>query len=99
MEPSLESVTAAAGSAKLSKDTDFRVSITNAPGAAAYPISSFTWMIFYEDPKDKAAARTMIEFMKWALTDGQKFTRDLGYAPLPGSVVTLELEALKKIKA
>jgi phosphate transport system substrate-binding protein len=77
---------------------DFRVSITNAPGDAAYPISSFTWMIFYENPKDKTAARTMVEFMKWALTDGQAFTKALGYAPLPESVVKLEMEALKKIR-
>jgi phosphate transport system substrate-binding protein len=74
------------------------VSITNAPGDAAYPISSFTWLLFYENPKDKASASTMVEFMKWALTDGQKFAAQLGYAPLPDSVVKLELEALKRIK-
>ena len=77
---------------------DFRVSITNAPGANAYPISSFTWMLFYESPSDKARAKTMVEFMKWALTDGQKFARDLGYAPLPKSVVDLEMAALAKIQ-
>jgi phosphate transport system substrate-binding protein len=77
---------------------DFRVSITNAPGATAYPISSFTWLLLYESPKDKQAAKTMVDFMKWALIDGQRYCADLGYAPLPDSVVKLELEAVKKIK-
>jgi phosphate transport system substrate-binding protein len=94
----IEGVTAAAASAASAMPADFRVSITNAPGDAAYPISSFTWLLFYENPKDKAAAKTMVEFMKWALADGQKFAKDLGYAPLPDAVVKLEMEALKKIK-
>jgi phosphate transport system substrate-binding protein len=95
---SIEGVTAAAAAAASAMPSDFRVSITNAPGDSAYPIASFTWLLLYENPKDKAAAKTMVEFMKWALTDGQKFAKDLGYAPLPDSVVKLELEALKKIK-
>ena len=52
---------------------DFRVSITNAPGKGVYPISSFTWILLYENPKDKAQSKVMVDFMKWALTDGQKF--------------------------
>ena len=78
---------------------DFRVSITNAPGDAAYPISSFTWMLFYENPKDKASAKTMVEFMKWALTDGQKYHEGPRLRPAAAtSVVKLEMEALKKIR-
>ena len=96
--PSLESVTQAAASAKFAKNTDFRVSITNAPGKGAYPISSFTWLLLYENPKDKAQAKTMVDFVKWALTDGQKFCADLGYAPLPDEVVKLEMAQLSKIK-
>jgi phosphate transport system substrate-binding protein len=95
---SLDSVTAAAASASSNMPADFRVSITNAPGKGVYPISSFTWMLFYEDPKDKKLAKIMAEFMKWALTDGQKFAPDLGYAPVPKSVVKLEMDALKRIK-
>ena len=95
---SLASVTAAAAGAAANMPADFRVSITNAPGKGVYPISSFTWILMYDDPKDKAQAKTMVEFMKWALADGQKFCADLGYAPLPASVVKLELDALKKIK-
>ena len=98
LRASIDSVTAAAAAAAASMPADFRVSITNAPGDNAYPISSFTWLLFYENPKDKAAAKTMVEFTKWALTDGQKFAKALGYAPLPDSVVKLELEALKRIK-
>jgi phosphate transport system substrate-binding protein len=95
---SLESVTAAAAAASKVMPSDFRVSITNAPGKGVYPISSFTWMLFYENPKDKQRAKIMVDFMKWALTDGQKYCADLGYAPLPADVVALEMEALKKIK-
>jgi len=76
---------------------DFRVSITNAPGPGAYPIASYTWMLLYEHPADRDRTRTMVDFMKWALTDGQKYATELGYAPLPEKVVGLELEALKKI--
>ena len=94
---SIDSVTAAAAVAAKQMPPDFRVSITNAPGPGVYPISSFTWLLFYESPKDKAKAKVMVDFMKWALTDGQKYCKDLGYAPLPESVVALEMEALKKI--
>src|SRR5499427_2862125 len=95
---SIDTVTAAAGAAAAAMPKDFRVSITNAPGKGFYPISSYTWMLFYETPKDKAKAKVMVEFMKWALTDGQKYAKDLGYAPLPPNVVNLETEALKRIK-
>ena len=96
---SLDSVTAAAQVAAKQMPKDFRVSITNAPGKASYPISSFTWILLYESPSDRQRSKMMVDFMKWALTDGQKFAGDLGYAPLPSEVVALEMEALKKIKA
>jgi phosphate transport system substrate-binding protein len=95
---SLDSVTAAAAGAAKAMPNDFRVSITNAPGKGVYPISSFTWLLFYENPKDKKLAKIMVDFMHWALADGQKYCSDLGYAPLPKEVVALETEALKKIK-
>ena len=95
---SIDAVTAAAAAAAAQMPPDFRVSITNAPGDAAYPIASFTWLLFYENPQDKAQAKVMVEFMKWALTDGQKFASELGYSPLPRAVVDLELKALTKIK-
>ena len=95
---SIESVTAAAAAAVAQMPEDFRVSITNPPGKDAYPIASFTWLLLYEDNKDKEQAKAMVEFVRWALTDGQKFATDLGYAPLPKSVVDLELKALQRIK-
>jgi phosphate transport system substrate-binding protein len=94
----IDSVTAAAAVAATQMPKDFRVSITNAPGKGVYPISSFTWLLFYENPKDKAKGKIMVDFMKWALTEGQKYANGLGYAPLPANVVQLELEALKRIK-
>jgi phosphate transport system substrate-binding protein len=98
VKASPETVTAAAEGAASNMPQDFRVSITNAPGAQSYPIASFTWMLFYEDPADKGHARTMVEFMRWALTDGQRFAADLGYSPLPQNVVEMELKALERIK-
>jgi phosphate transport system substrate-binding protein len=98
VKATVESVTAAAAEAVKAMPPDFRVSITNAPGKGVYPISSFTWMLLYENAKDKAQAKTMVDFMKWALTDGQKYCAELGYAPLPESIVKLEMAALAKIK-
>ena len=98
VKASVESVTLAAASAGANMPADFRVSITNAQGKGAYPISSFTWLLLYEQPKDKAQGKVMVDFMKWALSDGQKYCADLGYAPLPPNVVKLELAALGKIK-
>ena len=95
---SAQTVTAAANEASSKMPADFRVSITNAPGKGVYPISSFTWLLLYEQPKDKAQAKAMVEFMRWALTDGQKYCADLGYAPLPESVVKLEMAALARVK-
>jgi phosphate transport system substrate-binding protein len=96
--PSVDSVTAAAAGAAANMPEDFRVSITNAPGADAYPIASFTWLLLYEDPENKAHARVMKEFLRWALTDGQAFAPELGYARLPQPVVDLELKALERLK-
>jgi phosphate transport system substrate-binding protein len=98
LKGTVQSVTAAAASAASTMPADFRVSITNAPGKGAYPISSFTWLLLYESPKNAAQSKAMVDFVKWALTDGQKYCTDLGYAPLPANVVKLEMTALAKIK-
>jgi phosphate transport system substrate-binding protein len=94
----LDSVTAAAASAAANMPDDFRVSITNADGKDTYPISSFTWMLLYQNPKDKERSKAMVDFMKWALTDGQKMAVDLHYAPLPQPVIDKELQALGKVQ-
>jgi phosphate transport system substrate-binding protein len=98
--PSLESVTAAAASAKLSKDTDFRVSITNAPGETSYPIASFTWLLVPKDGKDPAKAKVLKEFLTWMISpDAQKMASELNYAPLPQEVVALIQARLPTLKA
>jgi len=98
--PSLESVTAAAAGAKLEKDTDFRVSITNAPGPHAYPISSFTWLLVRKDNKDGAKAKLIRDFLAWMVTpDAQKMASELHYAPLPQPVVSLVEARLPTLKA
>ena len=95
---STETVSNAATGAAKAMPRDFRVSITNAPGHNVYPISSFTWLLFNERPSDRVKSRTMVDFVKWALTDGQRFAAELGYAPLPKEVVALEMQALSRIK-
>ena len=95
---SVESVTAAAESAAPQMPEDFRVSLTNPSGANAYPIASFTWLLLYKQPQDKAQGRVLVEFVKWALVDGQKFARELGYAPLPQPVVDMEMKTLQGIE-
>jgi phosphate transport system substrate-binding protein len=98
VKASLQGVTAAAAGAAANMPEDFRVSITNASGSGVYPISSFTWLLLYENPTDKAQAKTMVDFVRWAITDGQRFGAELGYAPLPESVVKKEIAALAKIR-
>jgi len=88
----LNSVTAAAAGATM--PDDFRVSITNAPGATAYPIASFTWMLIPRSIPDKAKAATLKEFLQWSLTTGQDFCEPLTYAKLPKEVVAKEQQAI-----
>jgi phosphate transport system substrate-binding protein len=96
LKASLEGVTAAAASvAKM--PADFRVSITNAPGKDAYPISSFTWLLIPQHSKDAAKAKIITDFLNWMLSDGQKMTTDLSYASLPASVAQKEKMAVKTI--
>jgi phosphate transport system substrate-binding protein len=92
---SLQAVSAAASGVAM--PDDFRVSITNAEGKDAYPIASFTWLLLYQNPTDKERARVMVDFLKWAITDGQKFAPDLGYAQLPQPVMEKEMAALGKV--
>ena len=100
VEPSLSSVTAAAASAKLGKDTDFRVSITNAPGGEAYPISSFTWLLIRKDTKDPAKAKLIRDFLTWMVTpEAQAMAGELHYSPLPSEVVSLIQTRLPTLKA
>jgi len=96
VKASLESTTAAAASVK-SMPADFRVSITNAPGKDAYPISSFTWLLVPGDWKDKEKHKVFVDFLNWMLDQGQTVTAQLNYAPLPDEVKQKEREAIKTI--
>ena len=88
--PSVESATAAAAGvgAKLPPNTDYRVSIINAPGADAYPISSFTWLLVYKNMPDAAKAKKLQDFLKWAMSTGEMSAPQLFYAPLPDQLKT-----------
>jgi phosphate transport system substrate-binding protein len=95
---SLATVTAAAAGANSFMPADFRVSITNAPGAQAYPISTYTWLLIPEKLNNPQKAAALKAFLRWGLTDGQKYTTPLAYAPLPSGVVQKELQQMKKLQ-
>lgn len=96
VKASLDGVTEAAASAK-SMPADFRVSITDAPGKTAYPISSFTWLLIPEQSQDPKKGKIISDFLQWMVTDGQKMTSQLSYAPLPASVVEKVKMAIKQV--
>jgi phosphate transport system substrate-binding protein len=93
---SLESVTAAAASAP-KMPADFRISITNSPGKDAYPIASFTYLLIPAQSKDPAKGKILSDFLTWMVTDGQKMTTPLSYAPLPDTVAQKVKEAIKEV--
>ena len=94
----LASVTAAAAGAAKNMPDDFRVSITNAPGATAYPIASFTWLLIPAHIEDAAKRDAIKDFLKWMLTEGQKYTEGLTYAPLPKPVIEKEQKAISLVQ-
>jgi phosphate transport system substrate-binding protein len=96
VKASLDGVTEAAASAPR-MPADFRVSITNAPGKTAYPISSFTWLLVPEQAQDPKKGKIITDFLDWMVSDGQKMTNQLSYAPLPESVVEKVKAAIKQI--
>ena len=97
MKPTLESVTAALGTANI--PDDFRFSMTNAPGSNAYPIAGATWLLVYEQSKDPAKGKKLVEFLKWALTKGEGMAKDLNYAPLPDEIQQRVLKRIDEIKS
>ena len=97
VKASLEGVTAAAASAP-KMPADFRVSITNAPGKDAYPISSFTWLLIPSQSKDPAKGKILADFLNWMVSEGQSMTSALAYAPLPGNVAAKVKETIKQVK-
>ena len=98
VQADLKSVTAAAAGAVKTIPDDFRVSITNAPGADSYPISTFTWLLIPEKFTDANKKKAITGFLQWMLGEGQKQVQALSYAPLPAAVVANELKAIAKIQ-
>jgi len=92
VKASIESTTAAAAGVEM--PADYRVSITNAPGKDAYPIAGFTWLLVHRDSKDAAKGTAIVNFLRWAITDGEKMAAPLDYAPLPRSVQERVLKSI-----
>ncbi len=97
VRPALESITAAAASVAGQIPADLRVSITNAPGAGAYPISSFTYLLVYKEQQDQAKGKALVDFLWWAIHDGEQMAKDLLYAPLPQEVVNKAEQKINSI--
>jgi len=85
--PSIDTVTAAAAASAANMPDDLRVSITNAAGPDAYPISSYTYVLLYKNQKDAAKGKALVNFLWWGIHDGESFAKDLQYAPLPADIV------------
>ena len=93
--PTLESISAAGAGVQM--PDDYRVSITDAEGKDAYPISGFTWLLVHKDAKDKAKGTAIINFLRWALTDGQATATQLDYAQLPKPVQEKVLKTIETL--
>jgi phosphate transport system substrate-binding protein len=96
VSPTPDSVSAALATAKI--PDDFRFSMVNAPGDKSYPISGVSWVLVYQKPKNPDDGARLAAFLKWAVTEGQKISPSLDYAPLPDSVQQRELRLLDTIK-
>ena len=96
--PTIASVTAAAAGMKLAKNTDYRISIVNAPGKDSYPISSMTWILAYRNQTDRVKGAKLVNFLRWAYRDGEKSAAALDYAPLPASMLAQLQNRLKSIR-
>jgi phosphate transport system substrate-binding protein len=94
----LDSVEAAAASVATTIPDHFRVSITDAPGARAYPISTFTWFLVPARGSNPASRKMLVAFLRWALTEGQNLAAPLQYAPLPKELASREIKALSAIQ-
>ena len=95
---STDGVTAAAEAAVASFPADFRQApIINGKGATTYPIASYTYLLVYQDIKDKDKAQSIVAFIAWALNDGQGLEKDLGFAPLPAPVQQKSVTELHSI--
>jgi len=95
--PTIEGTSAAAAGAAKTMPADFRVSIVDAPGKESYPIAGLTWLLVYKDQKDEAKGKAIVQFLKWAIRDGQKMEAALDYAALPKAVAEKVDKTLRRI--
>jgi phosphate transport system substrate-binding protein len=100
VQPSVESVTAAASGVlgSLPENSDYRVSIVNSPGEGAYPIASFTWILLYENQPNAEKGQKLIDFLTWALREGDASAAALDYAPLPAEMDARLIQRLQTVK-
>ena len=98
--PSVSAVTAAAAGAAqtLPANTDYRISIVDAPGAESYPISSFTWILVYQNQSDAVKGKKVVDFLNWALTKGEADAAALDYAPLPSEMASKVKEKIAAVR-
>jgi len=96
VSPASSSVSAALATAKI--PDDFRFSMVNSPGADSYPIAGASWVLIYQTQKNSDHGHKLVDFLKWAITDGQKISSTLDYAPLPDSIQQRELALLGTVK-
>jgi len=98
VKPTIESITAAVEDKAKNMPDDYRVSIVNAGGKNSYPIAGFTWILVYQKQKDSVRGEKLVKFLKWAVTDGQKYCDELHYAPLPKNLVDKVLKTIDTIE-
>jgi phosphate transport system substrate-binding protein len=98
VEPTIKSTSAAAAGAAKSMPADYRISLVNQPGKDAYPVVGFTWLLVYQDQKDKAKGKKLVEFLNWELKHGQQMAAKILYAPLPANVAKMVEKTIKTIK-
>ena len=98
VEPSIKSTSAAAAGAAKQMPADYRISLVNQPGKDAYPIVGFTWLLVYQDQKDKVKGKKLVEFLNWSMDKGQKMAAPMLYAPLPENVKKMVKSTIKSIK-
>ena len=97
VEANFNTVSEAAAGAAKDMPKDLRAMITNAPGKNSYPISGFTWLLIYKNMHNKQKAKTIVNFLNWAMDHGEVYAKDLYYAPLPKSVIKLCKKKIKSI--
>ena len=96
--PDLAALSAAAAGAAANMPKDMRVMITDSDGPKSYPICGFTWLLIYQNPKDKQKGKEIAAFLHWALTKGQEYCRDLNYGALPATVQKMDVKQISEIK-